>query len=94
MIGTFDDAGDFHEKRPTDTFRQGWTSITSTWNGDILFYDSVSGYAEWGILGADGASQVNRLFQAFGRDGIKLSLLEITIFTSMILRLGTVLLVS
>ncbi len=55
VIGTFDYAGDFHEKRPTDTFRQGWTSITSTWNGDILFYDSVSGYAEWGILGADGS---------------------------------------
>ncbi|MFZ0329290.1 MAG: N,N-dimethylformamidase beta subunit family domain-containing protein, partial [Nitrososphaeraceae archaeon] len=67
VVGTFDDAGDFHKKWSTDKFRQGWTSIASTWYRNILFYDSVYGHAEWGILGEDGSFESQPPFTDFSK---------------------------
>ena len=41
--------------------------ILRTWSGDILFYDTISGYAEWGILRNDGSFESQPSIPEFSR---------------------------
>jgi hypothetical protein len=55
VVGFFDSSGTFQQEWTTTQFTHNWSTIVSTWAGDLFFYNKTSGAARHGKIARSGA---------------------------------------